>query len=102
MKPINPPELEELPLSYHWKGCSNGEILGVGFSVYQKPIAMTSAIKPSPKKTKGSPFSLEVKRLILASTGQATPLFVPDRELNVSITYWIRGKHRKKIWKAHY
>jgi Holliday junction resolvase RusA-like endonuclease len=102
------------PPSYYWtesrwEPSSGGveqvpRISGVGFSIYQKPIpkprpaatiTRTGKIRVySPKKTKGGAFSLEVKRLLQATTERTLPLFkdgdTTERDLHVSITYRIR------------
>jgi Holliday junction resolvase RusA-like endonuclease len=107
---IIPVELAELPgrfdddwPSTYWKD-SSGAIQGVAFSIYKKPIPMPRPSATithgggirvySPKKTKGGPFSEEVKRLVLVTTEKLLPdlpLFKDgDTGLNVSITYRIR------------
>jgi Holliday junction resolvase RusA-like endonuclease len=100
------------PPSYYWtesrwEPSSGGlehvpRVSGVGFSIYQKPIPMPRPAATmtrkglrvySPKKTKGGPFSLEVKRLLLATVERELPLFKDgdtEADLHVSITYRIR------------
>jgi Holliday junction resolvase RusA-like endonuclease len=97
---ILPDQLDELP-SYYWTNSSGG-VMGVGFTVYQKPIPMPRPAATmtrnglrvySPKKTKGGAFSLEVKNLLLASMEMELPLFKDgdtEADLHVSITYRIR------------
>jgi Holliday junction resolvase RusA-like endonuclease len=99
-----------LPMEHILDDChtedSVGRVMGVYFTIHQKPIPMprpsatftrTGMRFYSPVKTKGSAFAVEAKRLIqLTYTGKPFPMFkdgdtARDQvSLHVKITYRIR------------